>query len=233
MTAEHHSSANFSNIRLGSHYGGWCLPKKFLVKGISTAICIGSGEDISYDLILSSFSKKVLIIDPTPKAITHFSESFVKLSCGINAYSKPDHLLYNKLPHNLSNIIFLPVGVHEANGLIDFFPPPKPEYASYSTENIQNTSNPIRLPVIDPQTLLAYSGTNSPDILKLDIEGAEVPFLNSLITSKLRPKILQVELDTILAGNIKTASELIDKLLAEGYSTIHIEDRNYVFYYQY
>ncbi|HML19507.1 MAG TPA: hypothetical protein PKD74_02920, partial [Candidatus Dependentiae bacterium] len=38
-------------IRLGSKYGGWVIPDKYITE-TSLCYCVGAGEDISFDLEL-------------------------------------------------------------------------------------------------------------------------------------------------------------------------------------
>jgi len=216
-------------IRLGSQYGGWYTPKDLLISGIRTAVCVGAGEDISYDLILSSFSEKVFIFDPTPKACIHVGKAIANLAAGHPVASKPDQFSYNDIHSDVRKISFMPIGVHEKTDVIKFYPPPQPDYASYSTENIQNTLNPVDLPVVCPNDLAKMINDYSPDILKLDIEGAELPFLNSMISSRLRPALIQVELDFLIQAHIQEAKRLINSLEGIGYRHIHQENRNSVF----
>ena len=217
-------------IKLGTEYGGWHLPKTMLIDGIEIAVCVGAGEDISYDLILSAFCKRVFVFDPTPKAVIHVGCTLMNLLSGNAMHSSPDGVLYNRVPHCTSSIIFYPLGLHGSDTVIEFYPPPQSSYASYSTENIQNTVNPIILPVIGPDSLMRLISSETPDILELDIEGAEEPFLKALVTSRLRPKILQVEFDMLLTGDQQGTGQLIKSILDIGYTIIHRDGRNMVFF---
>src|SRR5882672_10804467 len=61
-------------VRLGSSYGGWTFePSSDLQR--STIVSCGLGEDASFDVdFASAFQARVIIVDPTPRAITHFTE---------------------------------------------------------------------------------------------------------------------------------------------------------------
>src|ERR1700728_3375985 len=60
-------------IKLGSNYGGWAFEPSDDLEG-STAISCGLGEDASFDVEFArKFNAKVLIVDPTPRAVQHFS----------------------------------------------------------------------------------------------------------------------------------------------------------------
>lgn len=215
-------------IRLGTLYGGWWLPKRFLLKSPNKCVCIGAGEDISYDLVLSAFSDQVYIIDPTQKALDHWITTLSLLSQSKSALTKPDFFDYLTCPFRLDRISFISAGVHGCTGKIDFYPPENPNHSSYSTENLQNTDSPIKLHVLSPLSLAIAIGTLNPDILKLDIEGAELPFLQAMFKTQMRPVILQVEFDSFLISPQATYC-MIDTIFHAGYHLIHRENRNFCF----
>jgi len=219
----------FMNMhRLGTKYGGWHVPKRLLLSAPNIAVCVGAGEDLSYDLILSAFCNSVYIIDPTPKALSHWTNTLLSLSANQPFYSKPDMFNYQDYPYRLQNIHYLAVGVHDSTGSKDFYPPSNPEHASYSIDNIQNTNSPVKLPVIDPISLSRIIGTCKPDILKLDIEGAEVPFINKMLLTPVRPRLLQVEFDSLLIAD-NSVSITVANLISTGYNLIVRENRNFCF----
>ena len=71
--------------RLGTQYGGWCVPNTGLGPD-DVVVSAGAGEDISFDLeIVKRFGCKVLVLDPTPRAIHHFQETKKAISNGARA----------------------------------------------------------------------------------------------------------------------------------------------------
>ncbi len=59
-------------IHLGSKYGGWTFVDSESLYG-STIISAGLGEDASFDIeFATKFSARVIMVDPTPRAIQHF-----------------------------------------------------------------------------------------------------------------------------------------------------------------
>src|ERR1700732_601578 len=61
-------------VRLGSSYGGWTFEPSSDLQG-STILSCGLGEDASFDVdFASAFQARVIIVDPTPRAIAHFRE---------------------------------------------------------------------------------------------------------------------------------------------------------------
>ena len=72
------------------------------------------------------------------------------------------------------------------------------------------------------------------DLLKLDIEGAEVRVLKNMLDSKIYPKYLCIEFDLMLKGidhGHETLS-IIDKLKNCGYKELKNDDLNITYIYQ-
>ena len=72
------------------------------------------------------------------------------------------------------------------------------------------------------------------DLLKLDIEGAEVRVLKNMLDSKIYPKYLCIEFDLMLKGidhGNETVS-IIDKLKNCGYIELKNDDLNITYIYQ-
>ena len=60
-------------VLVGTKYGGFYYPKHLpKLNKKSIIYCVGAGEDITHDIILSSkLGCPVHIFDPTPRAIEH------------------------------------------------------------------------------------------------------------------------------------------------------------------
>ena len=59
--------------RYGTSYGGWFLPSGESLSSNDVVVTAGAGEDISFEVTLAhKFPCRVVIADPTPKAIRHF-----------------------------------------------------------------------------------------------------------------------------------------------------------------
>ena len=66
-------------VRMGSAYGSWSfLDHPGLVH--ATIVSAGLGEDASFDVeFATKYQGKVLIIDPTPRAVTHFNALMTRM----------------------------------------------------------------------------------------------------------------------------------------------------------
>ena len=61
--------------KIGTDYGGWFIPNDIELNSGSIVYSAGGGEDISFDLQLSSnYNCYILLIDPTPRSLVHFQE---------------------------------------------------------------------------------------------------------------------------------------------------------------
>ena len=61
-------------IFLGTAYGGWSFVEEDNLKNC-TIISAGLGEDASFDIeFASKYDARIIIVDPTPRAIKHYDE---------------------------------------------------------------------------------------------------------------------------------------------------------------
>jgi FkbM family methyltransferase len=137
------------------------------------AYCIGAGEDITFDGALASSGCTVRCCDPTPRAVLH-----------IEAFAPATPLFR-----------FAPFALWKADCELRFFEPKDSAHVSYSAVNIQHTDNHIVVAGRTLASMMSYFGDSRLDILKLDIEGAEMEVLPVLLDSSILPSILCVEFD--------------------------------------
>jgi FkbM family methyltransferase len=189
--------------RLGSHYGGWWIPQGVLDQS-SICYLAGVGEDASFDVALSRhLNCKVWAMDPTPRSI-EFSRS---------------------LPPE--QIEFLPVGLWDEDQKIKLYGPRNESHVSHSALNIQATERFIEAEVRTVATLMRQLGHDHLDLLKLDIEGAEMRVIDNMFADEIHPKVLCVEFDEP-EGPLRTMKK-IGRICNHGYQIAHVEKRNYTF----
>lgn len=186
-----------SLFRLGTKYGGWLLPLNVKLNEESICYLDGAGEDISFDCALvEKFGVKARIVDPTPRAISHFEQLGRSIRAGekfpINGSSSDFYSISEQL---LSRISFLPCGLAGEDTLMKFYFPKDPSHVSCSVLNLQNTEEYFEADCYRLSSLMKAEGDNSIDLLKMDIEGGEYGVLDDLIESNLLPSILLVEFD--------------------------------------
>lgn len=193
--------------RLGTPYGGW----EFLDVGQlhnATIISAGLGEDASFDVeFAKAYNATVVIVDPTPRAVLHFSGIQQRLG-------QPRSELYvegGKQPagaYDLTglsddNFIFVPNALWNQATTLKFYQPTNPEFVSHSIINFQNeyrTDTPsIEVEALTFSGLLEKAGLNGREIplLKMDIEGAEIEVIEDLLVAGHRPRQILVEFDEL------------------------------------
>lgn len=190
-------------VRLGSDYGGWWVPLDRLG---SASICYlaGVGEDVTFDLALVERTGcEVWAFDPTPRALAHAATV------------------------NESKFHFLPLGLWSERSVMRFYVPKDPTHVSHSITNLQQTDEFFEADCRPVSELMRELGHDRIDLLKLDIEGAEGPVIDSMLRDGVQPGVLCVEFDA--AEPPWTTLGRIRRLRRQGYELVHLEDRNYVF----
>ena len=179
-------------VRLGSTYGGW----SFLDCPELRGCCIvsgGLGEDASFDVEFARrYEARVCIVDPTPRAITHFETMIDRLgSPSAMAYastgSQP-HEAYELTELSKSQFELVPKALTDHDETVRLYAPPDPRHVSYSILNFQNSYSRggewIEVPSIDVVSLFQSMTPPGITLLKLDIEGAEtlvIPLPNQVL----------------------------------------------------
>lgn len=153
---------------LGTDYGGWCVCPDNLSR-TSVVYSFGVGQDISWDLaMIQRFGLTVHAFDPTPKSIEWIAQQ--------------------QLP---SSFQFHEFGIADYDGTAHFVLP-NPDYVSFSMTGHGDAPGPapggaapgraieVDAPVHTLATIMAKLGHQRIDVLKMDIEGAEIPVIAAL-----------------------------------------------------
>jgi FkbM family methyltransferase len=153
------------SVRIGSEYGGWeVLPS--LLNRDSIVYSFGVGHDISFDLgLIERFGTTVHAFDPTP-AVAEF----------IRKTNPP------------GQFVFHPTGLAGHDGELRF------EFNQGEQLTVsQSTQGQVVLPVKRLSTLLRELGHTRLDLLKVDIEGSEIQFLDDLVANPVEIDQLLIE----------------------------------------
>ncbi|WKB51963.1 FkbM family methyltransferase [Eleftheria terrae] len=197
-------------VRLGTEYGGWVVPEDALRPG-AVCYCVGCGEDISFDLALvERYGCEVHGFDPTPRSIAYVTEK----TRGIDAYT------------------FHPIGIWTSEGVLQFFAPQDSEHVSYSLTNLQSTSQSIEVPTQRLKQVLQENRHQRLTLLKLDIEGAEIAVLDTLLEDGIEVGVLLVEFDEFsypTEERLNAIRQAVRRLQGAGYSIFWIEGQNFTF----
>jgi FkbM family methyltransferase len=196
-------------VRLGDPGGHWSIVPDGL--GPSTVVyALGVGTDISFERdLIASYGVTVHAFDPTPIALQW-------------AASRP-------LPEGF---LLHPYGVADYDGTARFAAPRKRKFASFSLVRGTGVGPPVEAPVHRLATLAAMLRLPAPDVVKMDIEGAEYVVLPDLLASGFRPAQILVEFHHRWreVGPRRTR-EALAHLARAGYRIAHVSENGmeYVF----
>ncbi|TXH32183.1 MAG: FkbM family methyltransferase [Actinobacteria bacterium] len=198
-------------VRLGSASCGWLVPADWEVEA-PVCVCVGAGEDISFDVALADTrGAQVFILDPTPRAVAHVAA----------ALSGRD------------DIAFRPWAVWSEDTEVELYEPANPSHVSHSIVNLQSTARSFVAPARTIATVMSEFSLNHVDLLKLDIEGAEYAVIQAVLDSKADVGIINVEFDEITVpsrGAWTRIRSCVDQLARAGFNLAAIDSvSNYTF----
>ena len=219
--------------RIGSRLGGWHLPFSMIPAG-GTAVCVGAGEDISFDVELNKLGLKVFTLDPTPRAKDHVRQVLTGAGratpVAIN-HSVAEH--YELRGFDRSRFTFVEAGLWDQDKVARFFAPKDPSHVSHSIVNLQGTDEGFEARCMRLQTFCSSFQIGQPDILKLDVEGAEYAVLKDMARSGFRPKMLCVDFDEghtpLDRHSMRRIAEAVTSLKRLGYQFWHQDGWNFLF----
>jgi len=235
----------YNIIHLGTEYGGWSLVDEDSLKG-STIISAGLGEDASFDVeFASKYNATVVLVDPTPRAISHFKQIKRALGCsatqkysegGCQPISSYDLSLLNKNSLSLTT-----KALWDKNTTLKFYEPPNPNHVSHSIVNYQNNySNKtkyIEVEAITLDALISNLNIKPSDIplMKFDIEGAEIEVLTRALNIGITPRQILVEFDELNVPSTKgfaRVTEMDELLKNNGYTLLKTDGKADFLYFK-
>jgi FkbM family methyltransferase len=190
-------------LRLGSDYGGWTFVDSPDLHD-SVILSCGLGEDASFDVEFASrYRAKVILVDPTPRAIRHFDELQVRVGQPANqSYvtgGKQPAGSYDLRKIDRESLILEPFALWVENKKLKFFAPPDPAHVSHSIVNCQNDyaqdAPHIEVSTTTPEALLSKYDLKAVPLMKLDIEGAEIDVIRHMVENAIHVRQLLVEFD--------------------------------------
>jgi len=228
------SPAPFELARLGTPYGGWT----FVDTGAlfeSTIVSCGLGEDASFDVEFASrFHAKVIVVDPTPRAVLHFH----KIARRIGRKAALPYADSGKQPaeaYDLSalrsgSLTLIDKAVWTECKPVKLYMPDNPDFVSHSLVNDRsNGLSPrdfIEVNAVSLDALLDSFALRDLPLLKLDIEGAEIEVIRDMLAKKIFPGQILVEYDEF-RNSSKDSKRRIEAahaaLLDCGYRLIHFD----------
>ncbi len=228
-------------LRLGSEYGGWVFVPSDSLNGATVLSC-GLGEDASFDVeIAKLYRARVVIVDPTPRAIQHFNAVMSRMGKQRSSEYSKDGCQpiqsYDLSELNRDQFSLVQAALSDSNGFAKFFSPPNPSDVSYSLINFQNnyssTTTFIEVPTIDIGTLVEEENLSHIALAKFDIEGAEIQVIPLMLASGILPDQILVEYDELnfpSARSRKNFDNVNQLLIQAGYKSTWFDGRSCVSY---
>src|ERR1700722_11426338 len=211
--------------RLGSKYGGWTFePSSDLQQ--STIVSCGLGEDASFDVeFAAAYDARVIIVDPTPRAIAHFAEMQARFGQPAVSQSttggKQPATAYDLRTASVNTLILEPSALWIENTRLKFYPPQNASNVSHSIVNLHGSSpesdSYIEVPAVTLESLVEKYALAAISLMKLDIEGAEGRVIRSAMEKGIYPRQLLVEFDEMSypSERSKKSAEETDGLLGQ------------------
>jgi FkbM family methyltransferase len=189
--------------RFGSQYGGWTFEPSSDLQH-STIVSCGLGEDASFDVdFAAAFHARVIMVDPTPRAIAHFAE--IQARFGQPAVSryvdggKQPATAYDLRTASATTMILEPSALWTENTRLKFYAPQKAGHVSHSIVNLHGSSSEsdkfIEVPAVTLESLVEKYALAAISLMKLDIEGAEGKVIQNALEKRILPRQLLVEFD--------------------------------------
>jgi len=198
--------SNFNIKHYGTFYGGYDIVDNIEIKNV---ISCGLGEDASFDIeIINQKNSVVYAIDPTPKSIDYYNK--IKENFGsekIQDYSQDGNQSiksYNLKNINENNFILINQAIYDSSKEeIKLYFPVNKNFVSTSIKKNKNYSEDFfYAKTITLDQLILNFSLKSIDLLKLDIEGAEINVINDFLDKKIFPKQIAVEFTNLKSFNI-------------------------------
>lgn len=221
--------------KLGTDYGGWSIPIDILLNENSIVYSAGVGEDMSFDLLLDDkYKSQIFLIDPTERAIKHYEETkqYYTNQKLFTGNIQKDY--YDKISHcnpNFNNIHYLNIGLWNEIAELKFYKNKNKSYVSQTLiENMfGNEYDTVKVDTIK-NIMNQYNHTKI-DLLKMDIEGAEVKVLEQMLDDSIFPTYLCIEFDLKLKNKDpqNTTNKIINRLIENGYKILVNDNLNITF----
>jgi FkbM family methyltransferase len=196
---------NFNIKHYGTYYGGYDIVDDVEIKNV---VSCGLGEDASFDIeIINKKNSVVYAVDPTPKSIVYYQkirENFG--STKTESYSSDGNQSirsYDLKNVSENNFILVNYAIYNSSKReVKLYYPANKNFVSTSINKNKNYSEDFfYAKIITLDQLIEKFLLKDIDLLKLDIEGAEIEVIKDFLNKKIFPKQIAVEFTNIRSFN--------------------------------
>jgi FkbM family methyltransferase len=225
--------------KLGTTYGGWYVPRVMDLDENSIIYSAGVGEDISFDLLLSDkYKSHIYFIDPTERALKHYESVYEGYDRAIWDFSGQDVQkdyweTISGLKPTLRKMYYVKKGLWTGRDILKFYKQENEKYVSQSLIKDMFGKEYDRVEVLSVKDLMREKQNTKIDLLKMDIEGAEVEVLNKMLDDEIYPKYLCIEFDLALKRKDpdNSTKKILERLMRGGYRMLKNDKLNITFIY--
>jgi FkbM family methyltransferase len=222
--------------KLGTEYGGWYVPTNMNINENSIIYSGGVGEDMSFDILLTSkYNCNIFLIDPTKKAIKHFDEVKLYYNKGQTFTGNIQHDYYKHIKDskpNLEHFYYINKGLWDCKTELKFYKQTNENYVSQTLIENMYSSNYDIVEVDSIKNIMKENNHSKIDLLKLDIEGAEIKVLDQMFNDNIFPTYLLIEFDLLLKDKDidNITIQLIERMITkENYKLLVNDNLNITF----
>ena len=224
--------------KLGTKYGGWYVPEEMDLDENSIIYSAGVGEDISFDLLLSDkYKSHIYLIDPTERASKHYESVYEGYECNgwdfSNQNIQTDYWpIISELKPQLKKMYYVKKGLWKERDVLKFYKQENENYVSQSLEENMFGQKYDIVPVDSIKNIMEQQGHIQIDLLKLDIEGAEIETVNQMLDDKIYPTYVLIEFDLLLKNKDprNTTKQLVERMITkENYKMLKNDQLNITF----
>jgi FkbM family methyltransferase len=180
---------------LGTQYGGWWIPRQIALNENSVVYSGGIGEDMSFDVKLQSkYGCTVVCIDPTKRAVQHYEQLRRYFESGRSPIEftgdiQPDYFQQiNSETPDFVKMPYLNVGLWDSQCNMRFYKQDNEQYVSQSLIEGMFSDKFEEIEVNTIPNIMRELGHTHIDLLKLDIEGAELRVIEHMFSVGVKPK---------------------------------------------
>lgn len=195
-------------VRFGTIYGGWWVVDDGHLEN-TILVSAGLGEDASFDVeYITRYAARAVLVDPTPRSVLHYEE--MRSRFGKNRTERyagngaEAAAAYDLSRVSETQLTLCKKALWNANGKVRFYAPHDPRHVSHSIHNLANRGvesvSSFEVESVTLDSLMKANDYEKIDVLKLDIEGAEIEVIGDMLQKQIYPRQVLVEYDELASG---------------------------------